>query len=225
MNTGTLILSTNVAGASVSSAGTRSGPQRGDLAVHVGTLEPEVLVGLAGRVAVGDPLPAPSPTPTVARRLDGPRPRAPRTRCSGSRPGTRRRTCRRATDSGVIAARCGGRVAATQSWREGGVRDPDHADLAVRDPRLRGDGLDHVVAVERLERLEVVERAARAPGAAEVHADGRVSEDLRDARRRLAPDRGSTGRSPSTRRRSGTGRPRAVRAATRWPTAACRRAS
>ena len=56
MNTGTLILSTNVAGAERVVGRHPVGPQLGDLAVHVGALEPEQLVGFAGRVAVGDPL-------------------------------------------------------------------------------------------------------------------------------------------------------------------------
>ena len=93
------------------------------------------------------------------------------------------------TESGVMAARCGGWCAATKSWVMPGYEMPDHADLAVRHPRLRGDGLDGVVAVERLEGLEVVARAARAAGAAHVHADGRVAEQLRDARRGLAAAR------------------------------------
>ena len=73
-----------------------------------------------------------------------------------------------------------------EELRQPRVRDADHADRAVGDPGLRGDGLDHVVAVERLERFEVVERPARASGAAQVHADRRVAEDLGDARRGLA---------------------------------------
>ena len=76
-----------------------------------------------------------------------------------------------------------------EQLRDAGIRDADHADLAVRDPRLRGDGLDHVVAVERLQGLEVVQRAAGAAGAAEVHADGGEAEELRDRRRRLATAR------------------------------------
>ncbi len=65
------------------------------------------------------------------------------------------------------------------------VRQADHPDLVVRDPRLRGDRLDRVVAVGRLQLLEEVERAARTSGAAHVHADGRVAERLRDLRARL----------------------------------------
>ena len=42
-----------------------------------------------------------------------------------------------------------------------------------------------VVAVGRLQLLEEVERAARASGAADVDADGRVAERLRDQRARL----------------------------------------
>ena len=89
------------------------------------------------------------------------------------------------TDNGAIAARCGGWSCATNSWLIAGIREADHADLVVRDPRLRGDRLDRVVAVGRLQLLEVVERAAGAAGAAHVDADGRVAERLRDQRARL----------------------------------------
>ena len=105
------------------------------------------------------------------------------------------------------------------------VRDADHPDLAERDPRLRGDGLDRVVAVERLERFEVLPRATRAARAAHVDAHGRVAERLREPRRGLVASRGSTGRSPSTRSRWGRGRRRSDRGAARRPTAACRHAS
>ena len=80
------------------------------------------------------------------------------------------------TDNGAIAARCGGRVGATNSCEMPGYEMPTMPDLAVRDPRLRGDRLDDVVAVGRLQRLEEVERAARAAGAADVHADRREAE-------------------------------------------------
>ncbi len=73
-----------------------------------------------------------------------------------------------------------------EQLRDAGVRDPHHADLAVGDPRLRGDGLDDVVAVERLQGLEVPPGTPRAPAAAQVDTDGRVAERLRDGRRRRA---------------------------------------
>ena len=66
--------------------------------------------------------------------------------------------------------------------RDTGVRDANHAGLAVQHPRLRGYRFDDVVPIEALQRLEEVERAARATGAADVHADGRVPEELRDLR-------------------------------------------
>ena len=56
------------------------------------------------------------------------------------------------------------------------VGDAEHADLVVQHPGLAGDGLDRVVAVERLQGLEVVEGAARAAGAAHVDVDDRVAE-------------------------------------------------
>ena len=40
------------------------------------------------------------------------------------------------------------------------VGQADHADLVVRDPRLRRDRLDRVVPVGRLQLFKVVERAA-----------------------------------------------------------------
>ena len=43
--------------------------------------------------------------------------------------------------------------------------------LWIEHPRLVGDRFDHVVAVEVLQRLEEVEGAARAAGAAHVHVD------------------------------------------------------
>ena len=55
----------------------------------------------------------------------------------------------------------------------------------VLDPRLRGDRLDHVVAVGRLQRLEELERPTRASRAADVHADGRGTERTGDQRARL----------------------------------------
>ena len=61
------------------------------------------------------------------------------------------------------------------------VADAHHADLVVHHPRLGGDGLDHVVAVERLHGLEEAERAAAAAGAAHVHAH--VGEALRGVQR------------------------------------------
>ena len=44
-------------------------------------------------------------------------------------------------------------------------------DLVVEHPRLVGDRLDHVIAVEVLQRFEEVEGAARAAGPAHVHVD------------------------------------------------------
>ena len=51
------------------------------------------------------------------------------------------------TESGAIAARCGGCAPRDEELADAGERDADHADLAVLHPRLRGDGLDDVVAV------------------------------------------------------------------------------
>ena len=52
------------------------------------------------------------------------------------------------TDSGAIASRCGGRVAADEELADARSNEmPDHADLAVLDPGLRSDRLDDVVAI------------------------------------------------------------------------------
>jgi hypothetical protein len=53
---------------------------------------------------------------------------------------------------------------------DAGVALADHPDLAV-GPGLVGDPLDDGRAVLRLLRLEEVEGALRAPGAAQVHPD------------------------------------------------------
>ena len=64
------------------------------------------------------------------------------------------------------------------------VGDPHHAHVTVRDPWLAGDGFDDVVAVEALQRLEVVERPARAPGAPHVDVDDGVAQQQRELRDR-----------------------------------------
>ena len=68
------------------------------------------------------------------------------------------------------------------------VGDAHHPDLVVPHPRLAGDRLDHVVAVEALQRLEEVEGATRAAGAAHVHVDDREAHQVRE-------DRDAAGRS------------------------------
>src|SRR6185503_7888455 len=68
---------------------------------------------------------------------------------------------------------------------DAGERDADHAGLAVQDPRLRGDGLDDVVAVGRRGKVEEPDHAARATGAAHVDPHRRKAERARDERRRL----------------------------------------
>ena len=52
----------------------------------------------------------------------------------------------------------------------------------MQHPRLARDGLDHVIAVEALQRLEVVKRAARATGPAHVDIDHREPEQVGDRR-------------------------------------------
>ena len=89
--------------------------------------------------------------------------------------------------------------------------------LWCSDPRLVGDGLDHVVAVEVLQPLEVVERPARAAGAAHVdvdHGEAEQGGDLADPALRRRPGRRS--RSPRTRPASDRG-PGRWAGARRWP--------
>ena len=62
------------------------------------------------------------------------------------------------------------------------VGDPHHPDLVVQRPRLAGNRLDHVVAVQALEWLEEVERTARAPRAAHVHVDHGEAHQVADDR-------------------------------------------
>ena len=52
----------------------------------------------------------------------------------------------------------------------------------IGDPRLPRDGLDHVVAVEVLERLEEVIRAARATCAAHIDVDDREPHQVGERR-------------------------------------------
>ena len=77
----------------------------------------------------------------------------------------------------------------------------------VERPGLAGDRLDHVVAVERLQALEVVD-ASRAPGAAHVHVRPPSRAAPRSAGCRFAGPPGRRSRSRTTRRRSGRAPPR-----------------
>ena len=96
------------------------------------------------------------------------------------------------------------------------VGDPHHPDFVVQHPGLAGDRLDDVVAVEALQRLEEVEGAARAAGAAHVDVDDREAHQVGDDRDPALRDRpGRRTRSPSTRSGSGSGRPAAAAARSR----------
>lgn len=61
-----------------------------------------------------------------------------------------------------------------------GVGEPDHADVVVQDPRLAGDGLDHVVAICALGGAEEVEDAAGAARAPDVDPDGGEPQQVGD---------------------------------------------
>ena len=69
---------------------------------------------------------------------------------------------------------------ADEQLADAAVGDPHRPDLVVQHPRLPGDGLDDVVAVEALEALEVVKRTARAAGAPHVDVDDGEAEQVRD---------------------------------------------
>ena len=58
------------------------------------------------------------------------------------------------------------------------VGDAEHAHLVVEHPRLFGDGFNHVICIEVLQRFEIVERAARAAGTAHVHVHHREAHQV-----------------------------------------------
>ncbi len=62
------------------------------------------------------------------------------------------------------------------------VGDPHHPDLIVQGPGLVRDRLDDVIAVEALQRLEEIEGAARAAGAAHIDVDDREAHQVREDR-------------------------------------------
>ena len=183
--TGTLILSTNV------DRRQRVGDLRpvvvvaADLPLQVGGLAVERLVLGAGLVALLDPLPG--PRLSVLRRgrqavLDPvlrPFDREPGVE-DAARVERRLRVVdqRDRRDRGE-ARRLGRRG---EQLADAAVGDPHHPDLVALDPRLAGDRLDHVVAVEALQRLEEVEGAARATGAAHVDVDDGEAHQVADQR-------------------------------------------
>ena len=67
---------------------------------------------------------------------------------------------------------------AGEELADAAVGDAHHPHLVVSDPGLTGDRLDDVVAVEVLQRLEEVERAPGAAGAAHVDVDDREPHDV-----------------------------------------------
>ena len=89
------------------------------------------------------------------------------------------------TDSGVMALRLGGLRLGHEQLREARVGEAHHPDPVALHPVLGRDRLDHVVAVEHLQRLEEVVGAAGAAGAAHVHPDDGVPHQPGEQRRRL----------------------------------------
>lgn len=76
---------------------------------------------------------------------------------------------------------------------DAGIAEPYHADLVVFDPRLGGDGLDHVVAIGELQRLEEVERSAGTTRSTDVDGHHGVAHGQRDegaGLRRILPHAG-----------------------------------
>ncbi len=146
---------------------------------QVDRLGMQVLVLLADLIAVLDPLPGPLLAGGRARRL--------RVVDAILRPPEREAgvqdPARIERRQGVVdhrqrrdrrEARRLGR--ADEQLADAAIGDADHADLAAEHPGLAGDRLDHVVAVERLQGLEVVEGTARAARAAHVDVNDRIAE-------------------------------------------------
>ena len=156
-----------------------------DLGQQVRRLAVEDLVGLAGLVALLDPLVGPA-LPAVGRRrlgvvdpLLGPVHGESRVedaaRIEGRLGGVEHRERRDRGQARRIRLR-------GEELADPAVGDAHHPHLVVQDPRLARDRLDHVVAVEALQRLEEVEGAARAAGAAHVHVDDREAHQVGEDR-------------------------------------------
>ena len=141
----------------------------------------EILVGLAGRVAFLDPLVGPGLPAGGRRRLGvmdpllGPGDRKPRVQ-DAARIESRLRGIehRERRDRGQ-ARRVG---LGGEQLADPAVGDSHHPDLVMESPRLARDRLDHVVPVEALQRLEEVEGATRAAGAAHVDVDHREAHQV-----------------------------------------------
>jgi hypothetical protein len=163
-----------------------------DLGEQVDGLRVQRLVGLARAIAGADPLERP-PLPAARRRgLGVPHPvLRPRQGEPGVEDPARVERRRGRVDHRERRDR---RQARRPARRDEELADPAvgearHPDLAVLHPRLARDRLDHVVAVEPLERLEVVECAAGAARAPHVHVDDRVAQQVEQLRDRALPAR------------------------------------
>ena len=160
-----------------------------DLREQVDRLGVQRLVRLAGLVALADPLERPRLAARRARRLRVVDAVLRPAQCEAgvedpARVERRRRAVdhRQRRDRGEAGRLRGG----DEELADAAVAHPDHARLPL-DPGLPRDGLDHVVAVEPLQRLEVVERAAAAAGPAHVDVDDRVAEQVGDLADRALP--------------------------------------
>ena len=156
---------------------------RSDLAEQVGRLTVQHLVALAGLIAGLDLLERPRLAAggrgglgVVLALL------APRDREAGvedpARVQRRRGVVDRRQRRDRVKVRRVGR--GDEQLADRAVGDSQHPDLVVEHPRLMRHGLDHVIAIEALERLEVVKRAARASGPAHVDVDDGEPEQVRD---------------------------------------------
>ena len=154
-----------------------------DLADQIGRGCMQRLVGLADLIAVLDPLVGPA-LPLGGRgglRVVDPvlRPLQGEAGVEEAARVERRRGVvdhRQRRDRGKV--RWPGR--ADEELADPSVGDAGHPDSVVEDPGLARRCLDHVIAVKALQRLEVVEGAARAASAAHVHVDHRVAEQVED---------------------------------------------
>ena len=156
---------------------------RRDLRVQVGGLAVEYLVGRARRIAILDLL--------VCPWLSAVGPGGlgllltllcPGNRKAGIEDAARIERRRRGVEDRKRRDRLEGRR--TELCREqladSPVGDPHHPDLVIAHPWLACDRLDDVVSVEALKRLEEIEGATRAAGAAHVHVDDREAHQVRE---------------------------------------------
>ncbi len=145
----------------------------------------EVLVGRAGLIAFFDPRVRPCLPVAGAGRfgvllaLFGPRHREAGVEDAAGVERRRRRIDHRQRRDRLEVGRAQLR---REQLADRAVGDAEHAHLVAEHPRLVGDRLDHVVAVEVLHVFEEVVGAARAAGSAHVHVDHREAHQVGEHR-------------------------------------------